>query len=285
MPDSAQSSRPSLGSFGLWRRGSLLTPETAAAAERLGYGTIWIGGSPAADLALAEEILDATEKVIVATGIVNIWTAEATEVAASFRRLERTHPGRFVLGIGIGHAENLGERYRRPYSALVSYLDALDAEGVPASRRIVSALGPRTLALSAERSLGTHPYLTTPAHTRFARELLGPDVLIAAEQRLVPETDAAPARAIGRAFLARYLSLANYRRTLEAHGFTAAELDEGATDAAVDALTPHGSPAALAEAVNAQLAAGADHVCVQFLPPEQEPLRALESLATELGLR
>src|SRR5690606_35807341 len=130
-------------------------------------------------------------------------------------------PGRFVLGIGIGHAENLGERYRRPYSALVSYLDALDAEGVPASRRIVSALGPRTLALSAERSLGTHPYLTTPAHTRFARELLGPDVLIAAEQRLVPETDAATARATGRAFLARYLSLSNYRRTLESHGFTA----------------------------------------------------------------
>lgn len=272
------------GRLGFWRGAGLLTPEQAAAAERLGYGTIWVGGSPPADLEVVEKVLDATERVIVTTGIVNIWRADPAEVAASFHHIERTHPGRFVLGIGIGHPENQGEEYRKPYSALVAYLDALDAEGVPADRRIISALGPRTLKLAAERSLGTHPYMTTPAHTRYAREIVGPGVLIAPEQRLVPNTDADEARATARRFLAGYLSLSNYRRTLETHGFTAAELDDGATDAAVDQLAPHGTPAQLAAVVQGQLDAGADHVCVQFLSPRTDPLPALEALAGELGL-
>ncbi len=281
---STSASTPALGRVGLWRGGALLTPELAAAVERLGYGAIWIGGSPAADLRIAETLLDATEHITVATGIVNIWTSPAAEVAASFHRLERAHPGRFLLGVGIGHREALGDRYQKPYSALVDYLDVLDAEGVPAARRVISALGPRTLALAASRAAGTHPYMTTPAHTRFAREVVGPDALIALEQRLVPETDAGAARAAARGFLDRYLALSNYRRTLEAHGFTAAELDDGATDAAVDALAPHGTPAQLAAAVEAQLDAGADHVCVQLLPQRDDPLPALEALAGELAL-
>lgn len=274
----------SFGHIGFWRGGSLLTPEMAAAVERLGYGTVWIGGSPDADLGVAERLLDATEHLTVATGIVNIWKSPAAEVAASFHRLERTHPGRFMLGVGIGHRESLGEQYQKPYSALVSYLDALDAEGVPAERRMISALGPRTLKLSAERSAGTHPYMTTPAHTRFARGVLGPGPLVAPEQRLIANTDAAAARATARTFLARYLSLSNYRRTLERHGFTPAELDGGATDDAVDALVPNGTPADLAAAVQGHLDAGADHVCVQLLPARENPLDALESLASELGL-
>jgi probable F420-dependent oxidoreductase len=275
---------PALGSVGLWRAEKLLSPEIAAAAERMGYGAIWIGRSPGADLAVAERLLDGTESVTVATGIVNIWKSPAVEVAASFHRLEKTHPGRFLLGIGIGHRETLGDQYQKPYSALVSYLDTLDVEGVPAQRRVISALGPRALKLASERAAGTHPYLTTPAHTRFAREIVGPDVLVAPEQRLVPRTDAAAARAAARDFLARYLSLANYRRTLESHGFTASELDHGATDAAVDALAPHGAPAELATVVQGQLAVGADHVCVQLLPAEEDPLPALDALARELGL-
>lgn len=273
-----------LGQVGLWRAGALLTREIAATAERLGYGTIWIGGSPAADLAVAEDLLDATERVTIATGIVNIWTAPAAEVAASFHRLERRHPGRFMLGIGIGHRENQGEAYQRPFAALTHYLDVLDESGVPADRRLISALGPRTLRLAAERSAGSHPYMTTPAHTRFARDILGPDAVIAAEQRLVLDEDDASARETARGFLARYLSLANYRRTLEAHGFSASDLDDGATDAAVDALAPHGSAAHLAAAVRGHLDAGADHVCVQFLPQREDPARPLERLAAELGL-
>ncbi|WP_306232263.1 TIGR03620 family F420-dependent LLM class oxidoreductase [Agrococcus beijingensis] len=276
---------PDLGRLGFWRGGGLLTPELAGTVERLGYGTIWIGGSPAADLALAEQLLDATEHVTVATGIVNIWTAPAVEVAASFHRLERVHPGRFLLGVGIGHREALGDRYQKPFAALVDYLDTLDAEGVPASRRVISALGPRTLRLAAERAAGTHPYMTTPAHTRFARDILGSGPLIAPEQRIVPGTDASVARASARRFLDRYLALSNYRRTLESHGFTAAELDDGATDAAVDALAPHGTPAQLAAAVHAHLDAGADHVCVQVLPASDDPLPTLEALVGEVGAR
>ena len=284
MPTSSSPALPAVGRLGLWRAGPLLTPDLAAAVERLGYGAIWIGGSPDADLAIAEQLLDATEGITIATGIVNIWTAPAVEVAASFHRLEKTHPGRFVLGVGIGHQEAIGEQYRKPYSALVSYLDTLDAEGVPAHRRVISALGPRTLKLAAERAAGTHPYLTTPAHTRFARDVVGPGTLIAPEQRLVPSTDTAGTREAGREFLSGYLRLSNYRRTLESHGFTAADLDDGATDAAVDALAPHGTPAQLAAAVQGHLDAGADHVCVQVLPARQDPLPALEGLAGELGL-
>lgn len=278
------STQTSLGRFGLWRGGALLDAELAAAAERLGYGTVWIGGSPNADLAVAETLLEATEHISVATGIVNIWTAPAVEVARSFHRLEKTHPGRFILGIGIGHRESQGEVYQRPYSALVDYVDVLDAEGVPVDRRMISALGPRTLKLAAERSAGTHPYMTTPMHTRFAREAIGQDALIAVEQRLVLDEDDAAARAIARKFLSRYLSLSNYRRTLEQHGFTAAELDDGATDDAVDALAPHGTPAVLAAAVRGHLDAGADHVCVQFLPQRENPVDALTRLAGELGI-
>ncbi|MFT4230670.1 MAG: TIGR03620 family F420-dependent LLM class oxidoreductase [Microbacterium sp.] len=277
-------STPALGPIGFWRSGALLTPELAAEAERLGYGAIWIGGSPDADLRIAEELLDATSRVVVATGIVNIWKDAAPEVAASFHRLERSHPGRFVLGVGVGHPESLAGVYRTPLAAMAAYLDVLDAEGVPQHRRLVSALGPRTLRLAAERSAGTHPYLTTPVHTAFAREVVGPGVIVAPEQRLVPAADPVSARETGRGFLARYLGLSNYRRTLEAHGFTAADLDDGATDDAVDALAPHGTTAQLAGAVRGHLDAGADHVCVQFLPQGDDPLPALEALAGELGL-
>lgn len=282
MATSAAASSPAFGRLGLWRPGPLLTPEMAAAVERLGYGTIWIGGSPEADLAVAEQLLDATEAITVATGIVNIWKSPASEVAESYHRLDRTHPGRFMLGIGIGHREAQGDQYQKPYSALVEYLDTLDADGVPAQRRVISALGPRTLELATRRSVGTHPYLTTPAHTRFARDIVGPGPLVAPEQRLVPNTDPAAARAAGRKFLARYLELSNYRRTLETHGFTAADLDNGATDAAVDALTPHGTAAELAAVVQGHLDAGADHVCVQILPQREDPLPSLEALAGEL---
>lgn len=273
------------GPVGFWRGGSLLTPELAAGVERLGYGTIWIGGSPEANLDIAEQLLDATDHVAIATGIVNIWKSPAAEVAASYHRLERTHPGRFILGIGIGHPESLGQQYVKPYSALVSYLDTLDAEGVPPQRRVVAALGPRTLRLSADRAAGAHPYMTTPEHTRFARSVVGPDRLVAPEQRLIPNADSAVARAEARKFLSRYLALSNYRRTLESHGFTAAELDGGATDDAVDALVAHGTPARLAAAVRGHLDAGANHVCVQILPAREDPLEALESLAIELGIR
>lgn len=277
---------PELGRVGIWRSGTSasLRPELAGEVERLGYGTLWVGGSPPADLASSEALLDASETLIVSTGIVNIWTAPAEDVAESFHRIERTHPGRFVLGIGIGHREAIGDRYQKPFDALVSYLDALDEHGVPVHRRVVAALGERTLKLSAARSAGTHPYLSTPSHTAFARGIVGPDALVAPEQRMVLGEDVDVAREAARGFLSRYMGLSNYRRTLEAHGFTADDLNDGVTDAAVDELVPHGSPAVLAAAVHAHLDAGANHVCVQALPGADDPLPLLTALANEMAL-
>lgn len=272
------------GTVGVWRGYGLFSSGLAAAVEELGYGALWVGGSPDADLAIVERLLSETKRITVSTGIVNIWTAPADEVAESFHRLEARYPQRFVLGIGIGHREQIGERHVKPFDALQRYLDSLDAAGVPAERRVISALGPRTLKLAAERSAGTHPYLTTPTHTLFARSVLGAGPLVAPEQRFVPVQDPQQARATGRAFLARYLALTNYRRTMEKHGFTAAELDDGATDQAVDRLTPHGAAADLATHVQAHHEAGADHVCVQMLPMKMDPLPALTQLATALGL-
>lgn len=151
--------KPDLGRFGVWTAGAPHL-EQAGEIERLGYGAVWVGGSPPAGLDFVEPILAATENLSVATGIVNIWSAPADEVAASYHRIEAAYPGRFLLGVGVGHPEHTQE-YQKPFSALVDYLDALDAQQVPTSRRVIAALGPKVLQLAAERSAGAHPYLTT----------------------------------------------------------------------------------------------------------------------------
>ena len=271
-----------LGAFGVWRRRDGLTPEFASNVERLGYTTLWIGGSPGADLAEAEACLDATESLVVATGIVNIWRAAPREAAASFHRLESRHPGRFVLGIGSGHSE-ADPRRAKPLTAIREYLDALDAEGVPAGRRVLAALGPKTLRLAAERTLGAHPYLTPPRHTRWAREILGPDALLAPEQMVIAETDAATARAVGRRILRRYLALENYAGTLRKSGYGDDDLSGDGSDRLVDELTQWGDAAALAAAVRAHLDAGADHVCVQALPADGDVVPALAELRRALA--
>src|ERR1700735_2651295 len=147
-----------LGRYGVWRPSRSITPERAAKIESLGYGAAWIGGSPEADLAWVEPALAQTTSLQLATGIVNIWSAAAPAVAESFQRIESAYPGRFLLGVGVGHPEHTQE-YVKPYDALVGYLDELDAAVVPKSRRVLAALGPRVLRLAAERSAGAHPYL------------------------------------------------------------------------------------------------------------------------------
>src|ERR1035441_9040331 len=160
--------RDHLGRFGIWRGGSQLTPELATGIEQFRYGTLWVGGSPSGDLALVEQLLDATTTLTLATGIVNIWQDDAHEVAASFRRIETRHPGRFLLGVGAGHREAI-QRYAKPYETLVEYVDALLGEGVPEASLVLAALGPKVLRLAAERTAGAHPYLVTPEYTRQAR--------------------------------------------------------------------------------------------------------------------
>jgi probable F420-dependent oxidoreductase len=271
-----------LGKVGIWRHPSGLTPEVVAEVEALGYGTIWVGGSPPGDLAFVEGLLDTTQHIAVATGIVNVWKDDAATVGASFHRVTARHPGRFLLGLGIGHPEATDE-YRRPYAALVSYLDQLDDLKVPVEGRVLAALGPRVLRLSAERAAGAHPYLVTPEHTRQARQILGDGPLLAPEQKLVLETDPERARAIGRPRVQNpYLGLTNYLSNLRRLGWTDADLDGGGSDALIDALAVHGDAAAIARGVTAHLDAGADHVATQVLNPD--PLPALRALAGHLQL-
>ncbi|MDY6995649.1 MAG: LLM class F420-dependent oxidoreductase [Actinomycetota bacterium] len=274
--------KPALGRFGVWTGGPV-TPEQAVEVERLGYGTVWVGASPAADLAFVEPILEKTESLQVATGIVNIWTADAGEVAESYHRIEAAFPGRFLLGVGVGHPEHTQE-YRKPYEALVSYLDALDAATVPTSRRVVAALGPKVMHLAAQRSAGAHPYLTTPVHTGQSRELLGPTVLLAPEHKVVLTDDAAKAREIGRETVDFYLGLSNYVNNWKRLGFTEDDLEHPGSDRFIDAVVAYGSPESIAARLSEHLAAGADHVAVQVLGGPNEFLSTLEELAGPLGL-
>jgi probable F420-dependent oxidoreductase len=274
-----------LGRFGIWRRRDQLSPRLAREIEALGFGAIWIGGSPPGDLFLAQELLDATDHLAVATGIVNMWATPAGEVAASYHRVAAAHPGRFLLGVGIGHPEATAE-YRSPFDTLVDYLDVLDAEGVPVKDRVLAALGPKVLALSAERTAGAHPYLTTPAHTRLARSVLGEGPLLAPEQKVVVTTDPEAARALGRPAVDRpYLHLRNYVSNLKRLGYTDADLADGGSDRLIDTLVVHGDAVALAAGLHAHLDAGADHVCAQVLTaPGADVLADLRALAAALGL-
>lgn len=271
-----------LGRVGVWRQEAQLSGGMAAQLERLGYGAIWVGGSPGGDLRIVEELLDATTGLTVATGIVNIWQDAAPGIAAAYQRIEARHPGRFLLGVGAGHPEHTGE-YVKPYDALVNYLDILDAEGVPAGRRALAALGPRVLKLAADRTAGAHPYLTTPEHTRRAREILGAGVLLAPEQKVVVDTDPDRARAIGRRLLTEvYLPLANYRNSLITLGFGESDFADGGSDRLVDAVVVHGDAAAAAAGVTAHLDAGADHVAVQVLTDGEDPMPGFTALAEVL---
>lgn len=275
------SSGPNLGRFGSFGRG--VTPQQATEIEALGYGAVWVGGSPPAALSWVEPILQATTTLCVATGIVNIWSAPAQRVAESFHRIEAAYPGRFLLGIGVGHAEMISE-YRKPYNALVEYLDRLDDYGVPANRRVVAALGPRVLGLSAGRSAGAHPYLTTPEHTARARELIGPSAFLAPEHKVVLTTDSARARTVGRQALDMYFNLANYRNNWKRLGFTDDEVSRPGSDRLVDAVVAYGTPDAIAARLNEHLLAGADHVPIQVLTEDDNLVSALTELAKPLRL-
>ncbi|MGT2425402.1 TIGR03620 family F420-dependent LLM class oxidoreductase [Amnibacterium kyonggiense] len=275
--------REQLGPIGVWRGVGAVGTDLAVEVERLGFGTIWLGGSPGSDLRPAEVLLEATSTITVATGVVNIWSSDAVELAASFHRIEARHPGRLLLGIGTGHREATAER-TRPLEAMGRYLDALDDGGVPRERRVLSALGPRMLATAAHRSAGTHPYLTVPRQTAEQRESLGPDALVAPEQTVVLDTDPGSARASARGFLANYLRLVNYTTTMRRGGFSESDVAAPGSDHLVDAVVRHGDAAALAAAARAHLDAGADHVCLQVVPAQQDPLPAYRALAAALAL-
>ncbi|BBX94473.1 LLM class F420-dependent oxidoreductase [Mycolicibacterium boenickei] len=275
--------KPDLGRYGVWTFGAV-QPEQAAEIEQLGYGALWVGGSPAADLAFAEPILERTQSLQLATGIVNIWTADADAVAESFHRIEAAHPGRFLLGVGVGHPEHTGE-YRKPYEALVEYVDALDAAKVPTSRLVIAALGDKVLKLSAQRSAGAHPYLTTPEHTAHARDVLGEAVFLAPEHKVVLSTDGAAARAIGRETVDFYLNLSNYLNNWRRLGFTEDDIAKPGSDKLIDAVVAHGTAESIAARLQQHVANGADHVAIQVLGGPDKLIPTLTELAGPLGLK
>ncbi|WP_181797054.1 LLM class F420-dependent oxidoreductase [Streptomyces sp. WELS2] len=281
--------KESVGRYGVWsielraedpaRRGEL--DEAAAELEELGYGAIWLGGNSTADH--AAPLLGATRRVVVGTSIQSVWQQDAATTAAGFAGLETAHPGRFALGLGVSHGPRVKE-YRRPYAAMVEYLDELDRAGVPAERRVLAALGPRMLELARDRAAGAIPYLTTPEHTEQARRILGAGPLLAPELKVVLESDPGRARETARAYLAHYLELPNYTNNFLRLGFTEADVADGGSDRLVDAVFAWGDESRIRERVTAFHEAGADHVALQVvtehtgeIPPRKE-WRALAAL-------
>lgn len=262
--------------LGVWDHAAadwLRDPANLAELERLGYETAWLGGSPAADLTSIEPTLAASTSLNVATGIVNVW--DGGPDAAAYTRVTEAHPGRFLLGIGVGHPQFVAQ-YTKPYDRLASYLDGLDEGGVPQSGRVLAALGPRVLRLARDRTAGAHPYLTTPEHTAQAREILGEGTLLVPEQKVVLSTDPVRARALAREKLAMYLKLSNYTNAWLRLGFTEADLADGGSDQLVDALVVWGDADAIRERIAAHWEAGADQVALQVLNTDKmDVLRAL----------
>ncbi|MFD9932883.1 LLM class F420-dependent oxidoreductase [Streptomyces massasporeus] len=282
--------KETVGRYGIWsaglrsedpdRRAELA--EAAAELEEVGYGAVWLGGNSSA--ANAAPLIEATSNLTVGTSIQSIWQHEPDAAATAFADLESAHPGRFLLGLGVSHAKRV-EQYARPYSALVEHLDGLDAAGVPAERRLLAALGPKSLRLARDRAAGSIPYLVTPEHTAHAREILGEAPLLAPELGVVPETDPDRARALARGFLELYLPLPNYTNNFLRHGFTEDDLKDGGSDRLVDALFAWGDDAAIRTKIDAFFEAGADHVALQVVsdePRDALPRKAWRDLATLL---
>lgn len=278
-----------LTKFGLWIGRSVAEEqlgEAAQLAEGLGYGALWVGGSRR--LPTLRPMLEASERIVIASGIVNIWAYDDPgELAEEFAALDADFPGRLLLGIGIGHPEAT-QQYEKPLTKTQGFLDgiAASAHPVPRERMALAALGPKMLDLSFERTLGTHPYFTTPAHTAFARERLGAAALIAPEQAVVIDHgDAGRAQETARGFAGYYLGLTNYTGNLKRFGYTDADFADGGSKRVIDDVVPQGPVAQVAAAVHAQLEAGADHVCVQTIQPSGTtgvPADDWRTLAAEL---
>ena len=273
------------GDFGVWtlyrRIGRENAGAAARAAEEAGLGTFWLGGSPR--LEDLRPLLEGSEKLVVGTSIVNIWAYDPADLVREFAALEADFSGRVCVGIGVGHPEATSD-YKRPLSNLEAFLDGIDAapSPIPTDRRIIAALGPKMLAMSARRSLGTIPYFTSVDHTRFAREAVGPNALVIPEIACVLDEDVERARATARKYAKLYLGLRNYTNALLGHGFEPADIEDGGSDRLIDHVIPHGSAADIAAAARAHVEAGADHVALQALGGEAVPAAEWRDLAAAL---
>ncbi|MEU7046273.1 TIGR03620 family F420-dependent LLM class oxidoreductase [Streptomyces varsoviensis] len=299
-PTTATESTARLGRIGVWsaalhsedpdRRREIA--DAAAELDELGYGTLWVGGSSSPDD--IAHLLAATSLATVGSSIISIWQHEAAAVAARDAELADAYGDRFVLGLGVSHAE-FGDRQDRPfagrpYSAMVAYLDALDAapRPVPASRRALAALGPKMLRLARDRSLGALPYLTTAEQVAEARTALGPDAVLAPELKAVLDPDLPRARATARSYLTGYLGLVNYTNNFRRLGFGDDDFTGGGSDRLLDAVFALGDAPAIRERVDAFLAAGADHLAIQVVTEDTRgtlPRPQWRALAESLPLK
>jgi probable F420-dependent oxidoreductase len=269
--------------------------DLARRVESLGYDALWIpeavGRHP---FAHAAWLLANTQRLIVATGIANLYARDAHASAAARNTLAEQSSGRFLLGLGVSHAPFVegvrGHRYEKPVATMRTYLEAMDKApyaAVPPAETpptVIAALGPRMLKLAAERTRGAHPYLVPPEHTAQAREILGPGPWLCTEQKVLLETNASRAREVARKAAAIYLNLPSYRNNLKRLGYTDADLDGGGSDRLIDAVVAWGDEKTIADRIQAHRDAGASHVCIQPLHPEGKPLpdeRILEVLAPQ----
>ena len=288
-----------LGRVGVWQVGFVTEPaevvrSSARELEELGYGALWYPEPLIAHEALVAGtiVLSATERIKVATGIANLWARDAMTMETGSRTIAQAFPGRFLLGLGVSHAEQVSEHgfdYSKPVAMMRDYLDRMDATPniahapeAPAPR-VLAALRPKMLELARDRTEGAHPYFVPVEHTRRAREILGEGKLLATEITATLATDAATGRGIARQFTPFYLSKANYSRNLVWLGYSEDDVEDGGTDELVDDLVAWGGVDAVAERVSEHLEAGADHVCVQVLNESGSfPMDELRALAPAL---
>jgi probable F420-dependent oxidoreductase len=289
-----------LGAIGIWTIGLDAFPaaqaqEAAAELEELGFGALWFGEAFGREaLTTAGLLLAGTKRIVIATGIANIYGRDPVAMVSAQKTLAEAYPDRFLLGLGVSHiplVEKLrGHRYDKPVATMRAYLDAMDQAPYqavpPASKplRVLAALGPKMVQLSAERADGAHPYNTTPKHTAEARALMGPGPYLCPEQGVILQADPARARAIARKFLAIYLTLPNYTNNWLRLGFEEADFSNGGSDRLIDAVIAWGDLKTVMNRVNEHHAAGADHVCVQVLTDDARtlPMREYRELASAI---
>ncbi|BBX69455.1 LLM class F420-dependent oxidoreductase [Mycolicibacterium psychrotolerans] len=263
--------------------------DAAAELDELGFPALWIPdvGGPVLDV--VDNLLSATTKTVIATGILNLWMHDPAEVAARYATLTETHGERFLLGIGVSHAPLIDSqepgRYRKPLAATRAFLDGIDAspQPVPTGNRVLAALGPKMLEMSATRAAGAHPYLTSPEHTHQAREVLGEGPMLLPEQSVLLTDSREQAREIGTDWLKSYLSLPNYANNILRTGFTEEDIST-VSDRLFDALIAWGDEETVLRRVAEHRDAGADHVCVQVLTadPREFPREQWRRLAAAL---
>ncbi len=287
-----------LGRIGVWsgRLQRRPTAEARASAqdwEQLGYGTLWIPESPGGKdvLTFSAILLASTKRIPIATGIAIIWARDPVAMKNASRTLAEAFADRFLLGVGISHRSTAvlrGHEYAKPLAAMRAYLTAMDAapfDGHPPiaePKKVVAALGPKMIALAGDLADGVHPFLSTPDHTAAAREILGPEKLIAVEQGVVLADDPDIARDAARTNFERFLRWPNYRNHFRRMGFADKDLSEGGSDLLVDALYAWGDVGAIKKRVDEHLDAGADHVCLQVVAGDLDEDAALRELAPAL---